>query len=113
MNRFAWLLIASAAGCINGAPLPPTPTSSLTPTNVAPDREQQEAEYVQIAQTYMRGLGKDPTQATYQVRQNPRRDEEQDDEAATAAIVDVNYLNGNVWHLAVKENGDIAPLTKY
>lgn len=113
MRQFAWLLLALTLGCINGAPLPPTPASSLAVSNRSPDQQLQDAELVQIAQAYMRGLGKDPTQATYKVRRPPRHGDEEEGEAATAAIVDVDYLNGNMWHLAVKENGEISQLTKH
>lgn len=113
MNRFAWLLLAAAAGCINGAPLPPTPVSSLARSDVSPDKQLQDAEFVQIAQTYIRGLGRDPTQATYNVRRTPQHEDDEEGEPATVAVVDVDFLNGYVFHLAVKDNGEIAPLTKH
>lgn len=113
MNRWIWLLaMAAAAGCINGAPLPPTPASSLAVTNIRPNAELQNAEYVQMAQTYLRGLGKDPTQATYSVhRSRLHDDDETTDEPATAAIVSVRFFSGGVWQLTIKTDGDIMRTT--
>lgn len=113
MNRTAWLLLLiMAGGCIHGAPLPPTPTSSLAVNSGTPDRQVQESEYVQIARTYLSGLGKDPTQATYTVHTTPHRDaDESSDGPATVAVVDVDFLDGSVWHLAITADGVIAPLS--
>jgi hypothetical protein len=113
MNRMAWILVlAVAGGCINGAPLPPTPTSSLSVSAGASNGQLQEAEYVQIARTYLTGQGQDATQATYTVHRTPHRaDDASPDGPDTIAVVDANFLNGNVWHLAIKDNGEIAPLS--
>jgi hypothetical protein len=112
MNRFLCILaILLATGCINGAPLPPTPRSSLTRQPLAPNGELQEAECIQIAQTYVRGLGKDPIQATYEVVRNPELDEDTgSDEAATIALIHVNFLDGTHWRLALKADGDLVLL---
>ena len=110
MRRLAWLLLATT-GCINGAPLPPTPASSLAMPHGTPDRKLQDAEFVQIAQNYVRNLGKDPMQATYNVRRTPQRQNEEEGESPTVAVVDVDFLNGYVVHLAVKQNGEIAQLS--
>jgi len=113
MNRWPWLLaIAAAAGCINGAPLPPTPVSSVAVPAGTSNGDVQESEYVQMVQTYLRGQGKDPTQATYSVRRTPRHEEEATgDEPTTAAVVRVNFLDGNVWHVAITTDGDMNRIT--
>ena len=110
MRRLAWLLLAMT-GCINGAPLPPTPASSLALPTGTPDQKLQDAEFVQIAQNYVRNLGKDPLQATYNVHRTPQHDDVEEGDAATVAVVDVDFLNGNVVHVAVKQNGEIAQLS--
>lgn len=112
MNRMAWILASVVAGgCINGAPLPPTPRSSLAVGAGASSGQLQEAEYVQLARTYLSSQGQDATQATYTVHRTPHRDDDENpDGPQTIAVVDANFLNGNVWHLAIKENGEIAPL---
>jgi hypothetical protein len=96
-------------GCINGAPLPPTPASSLAVVR-SPDRAAQDAEYVELAKSYLRAEGKDPTQATYEVHRSLHHDDQTrdpDDGPATAAIVQVNFLNASPWELDVKTNGDV------
>ncbi len=96
-------------GCINGAPLPPTPASSLAVVRTPPGGEQ-DAEYIELAKNYVRAEGKDPTQATYEVHRSLRHDDQPqdpDDGPATAAIVKVNFLNASPWELDVKTNGDI------
>lgn len=108
MNRLLFLLAMAAAGCINGAPLPPTPASSLARQPVKPNGEIQEAECIHIAQTYVRGLGKDPTLATYEVERNPRLDEEPgSEETPTIALIKVNFIDGMRWRLALKADGDL------
>jgi hypothetical protein len=112
MNRFCWLaLIPITAGCINGAPLPPTPASSRAKPQVTVNGELQEAECIQIAQTYVRSLGKDPTQAAYEVHRNPKlEDEPGSDESTTIAVIDVKFLDGSLWRLALKSDGDLSLL---
>lgn len=109
MNRFLCILtIAVATGCINGAPLPPRPASSLSYQPVKANGEIQEAECIHIAQTYVRGLGKDPTLATYEVERNPQLDEEPgSDETPTVALINVNFIDGGRWRLALKADGDL------
>lgn len=109
MNRLLYLLaLAAATGCINGAPLPPTPLSSLSRQPVKPNGEIQEAECIHIAQTYLRGLGKDPTLATYEVERNPQLDEEPgSDETSTVALIKVNFIDGTRWRLALKADGNL------
>jgi hypothetical protein len=106
-----WLsivLVTAALGCINGAPLPPMPASSRTFQPVKPDGELQEGQCIQIAQTYVRGLGKDPTLATYEVHRNPELDDEEDsDETPTVAVIDVNFIDGTRWRLALKRDGNL------
>lgn len=110
MKQWPWLIFVSAVvGCINGAPLPPTPASSLAvlPTS---DRAAQKVEYIQLAQNYLRGEGKDPMQARYEVHPSLPHDDRANDPTdgpATAAIVKVDFLNGALWELDVKTNGDV------
>jgi hypothetical protein len=107
----AFLLFLSAAGCINGAPLPPTPVSSRTFQPVRSDGEVEEAQCIQIAQTYVRGLGKDPMLATYEVHRHPTLDEEPgSEEIPTVAVIDVNFIDGTRWRLALKRDGDLSLL---
>jgi hypothetical protein len=108
-----WLgltMALAAAGCINGAPLPPTPASSLA-VLPASDRAAQDAEYIELARNFLRAEGKDPAQATYEVHRSLPRDGEQAHDAGdgppTAAIVKVDFLNGAVWELDIKTDGDI------
>ena len=107
------LLLLAFAGCINGAPLPPTPLA--TSETVAPTRtnaQQQEADFITIAQNYVRGQGQDPLLATYEVHRNPRLEEDSgSDESVTLAVVDVNFINSSPWHLAIKSDGDISQLS--
>ncbi|MGH7135036.1 MAG: hypothetical protein ACREHD_04805 [Pirellulales bacterium] len=105
---FALLLFLAALGCINGAPLPPMPASSRTFQPVRPDGELQEGQCIQIAQTYVRGLGKDPTLATYEVHRKAELDDEEDsDETPTVAVIDVNFIDGTRWRLALKRDGSL------
>ena len=112
MNRTCWLVVlAVAAGCINGAPLPPTPTSSRAVPQVSVSGELQEAACIHVAQTYIRSLGKDPNQATFEVHRNPPADEESSsDERPTIAIIDARFVDGTVWRLALKSDGDLSLL---
>ena len=112
MNRlWSILVVSAAAGCINGAPLPPTPASSRALPPIRVDGELQEAECVQIAQTYVRSLGKDPTQATFVVNRNPQLDEEPgSDSSSMVAVIEVNFLDGTRWRLALKSDGDLSLL---
>lgn len=109
MKRLLWMATVTAAlGCINGAPLPPRPTSSRTVQPVTPDGELQEGQCIQLAQTYVRGLGKDPTLATYEVHRNPQLDDEEDsEETPTVAVIDVNFIDGNRWRLALRSDGNL------
>ncbi|HET6879969.1 MAG TPA: hypothetical protein VFI31_07430 [Pirellulales bacterium] len=110
---FGLLLLLGFAGCINGAPLPPTPLATFE--TVAPartDAQQQDADFIKIAQNYVRGQGQDPLLATYEVHRNPRLEEEPgSDESVTLAVVDVNFINSSPWHLAIKSDGDISQLS--
>jgi hypothetical protein len=46
------------------------------------------------------------------VHRTARHDEDQtSDEPTTAAVVRVSFLNGGVWQLAVKTDGDIMRVT--
>lgn len=112
MNRLFWsLMLAVATGCINGAPLPPVPASSKAVPQVSVNGELQEAECIRIAQSYIRSLGKDPLQATFEVQRNPRVDEEaSSDERPTIAIINVRFVDGTVWRLALKNDGDLSLL---
>jgi hypothetical protein len=111
MTRISWFVVAAIlAGCINGAPLPPSPASSLAVVP-NPDRAAQDAVYIGMAQNYLRAQGRDPTQATYFVHRTPRREDERIEEAANAAVVEVDFLNGSVWHLAINREGDLTRLT--
>lgn len=109
MNRFFCLLaLAATTGCINGAPLPPTPLSSLTRPPLKPNDQLQDAEYIHVAQDYVRGLGKDPQLATYEVERHPQLDDEPgSDEVPTAALIHVNFIDGNRWRLALKADGNL------
>jgi hypothetical protein len=111
MERWPWfMMVAIVVGCINGAPLPPTPASSLA-VIPAPDRAAQEAQYIEMARNYLREQGKDPTQATYVVHRRLRRDEDEaTDQTPISAVVEVNFLNGAPWQLAVKADGDVIRL---
>jgi hypothetical protein len=111
MKRLVWLVIASlSTGCINGVPLPPTPPSSLAVIPTA-NRDAQKAQYIELAQNYLRAQGKDPTQAKYEVHRGPSRDDDQpSDQPTTAAIVVVNFISAPPWQLAVKTNGDVEQL---
>ena len=113
MKRFSNFFLALAmTGCINGAPLPPIPASSLAVVP-NPDRAAQESQYIVMAQDYVRSQGKDPTQATYKVHFNPRQNEDAAaDEPATSAVVTVDFLNGAVWHVTVNRDGDVALLAR-
>jgi Tfp pilus assembly protein PilF len=110
MKQWPWLILLPAVfGCINGAPLPPTPASSLAviPTS---NRAAQDTEYIELAQNYLRNEGKDPAQATYEVHRSLHHDDQTndpDDGPATAAIVKVDFRNGAIWELEIKTNGDI------
>ena len=112
MNRLWWLvLMAVAAGCINGAPLPPTPASSRAVPQISVNGELQDEACINLAQNYLRSLGKDPTQARYVVHRNPPLDDEAGaDESSPVAVIDVSFLDGNVWHLALKSDGDLSLL---
>jgi hypothetical protein len=108
MKRFSISLLAAAiTGCINGAPLPPTPASSLAVVP-NPDRAAQESQYVVMTQDYLRSQGKDPTQATYKVHFNPRHEDDgESGEPVTTAVVTVDFLNGTVWHVTVNRDGEV------
>ena len=112
MKRLLWTVtLIASAGCINGVPLPLTPASSRTFQPVRPDGELEEAQCIQIAQTYVRGLGKDPTLATYEVHRHPTLDEEPGpEEIPTVAVIDVDFIDGARWRLALKRNGDLSLL---
>ncbi|HVX15061.1 MAG TPA: hypothetical protein VHC22_27970 [Pirellulales bacterium] len=112
MNRWSWLLaLPVMAGCINGVPLPPTPASSRAVPQVQIDGELQETACIQIAQTYIRSLGKDPTQATYVVDRDPQLKEEPgSDESTMVAVITARFLDGTVWRMALKSDGDLSLL---
>lgn len=109
MKRTLYLLAMTAVtGCINGAPLPPRPASSLARQPVKANGDIQEAECIHIAQTYVRSLGKDPTLATYEVERNPQLDEDAgSDETPTVALIKVSFIDGGRWRLALKADGDL------
>ncbi|HWB07942.1 MAG TPA: hypothetical protein VG826_01770 [Pirellulales bacterium] len=110
MRYWPWFTMTSLAfGCINGAPLPPTPASSLAVVQPS-DQTAQKAEYIELAKSYLRAEGKDPTQATYEVHPSLTHEDQPNDPGggpATAAIVKVDFLNGAVWELDIKTNGDV------
>lgn len=113
MKQFSNLFLAVAmTGCINGAPLPATPASSLAVVP-NPDRAAQESQYIVMAQDYVRSQGKDPTQATYKVHFNPQHEEgSATDGSSTAAVVTVDFLNGAVWHVTVNRDGEVTRLAR-
>ena len=110
MKQWPWFIwLPAVLGCINGAPLPATPASSLAvlPTS---DSALQKAEYIELAKSYLQTEGKDPMRATFEVHRTlPHEDQTADPDGGppTAAVVTVDFLNGTIWELEVKTNGDI------